>query len=83
MKRKRVELKSESELLTWPTKRLLARLRQLHRCEASQALSDQPETDRTLHGGIRFKEAEDWQAAYQQVKLILASREHVSRVRHR
>jgi hypothetical protein len=78
MKRKPIFPLSNDELSAMPTKRLLARLKQLHQCEISFELSDRDNDDRSLTEQIEFKDTPQWQAAYQQLKQILSSREHIS-----
>jgi len=56
-------------------KQLLARLRRLHQCEESLALSDRESSN--PYGCIEFKQSVEWTAAYKQVRQILARREHV------
>ncbi len=67
---------SLEELEKLPTKRLLARLRQLHQCEESVLLSDHDDVSNTS-GTILFKDTPEWKAAYEQVKGALSLREHV------
>jgi len=69
----------ESELTTWPTRRLLARLERLRYCEESLARSDMTETEVARVDGILFKESEIWRDAYDTVKRVLATRDHVLR----
>ena len=66
---------SEKQLEALPTKQLLARLRRLHQCEESLALSDRESSN--PYGCIEFKQSVEWTAAYKQVRQILARREHV------
>lgn len=66
---------SLEQLETLPTKRLLARMRQLHQCEGSLSFSDYH--DASEASGVMFKDSPEWVAAYQQLKLILAGREHI------
>jgi len=77
MKRKRIFPMAMAELEALPTKRLLARLRRLHECEESLALSDRDLPDTS--GAIEFKQSPEWVTAYQNVKQILSRREHVVR----
>ena len=60
-----------------PTKRLLARLRKLQACEQSLELSDRNLTEVTDPERIEFKDTDKWIIAYQQLKIILAKREHL------
>ncbi len=69
----------ESELTTWPTRRLLARLERLRYCEESLARSDMAETEVASVDGILFKESQIWRDGYDTVKRVLAIRGHVPR----
>jgi hypothetical protein len=61
---------SLAELKALSTKRLLARLRQLHRCEESLLLSDRAdERDCSVE---MFKDSPEWKFAYKQLKELLA-----------
>jgi len=64
-------------LESFPTKKLLARLKQLHECEEALALSDRDAPDASA--GIEFKQDAAWIAAYRDIKQVLATREHVPR----
>jgi DNA-binding response OmpR family regulator len=79
MRRKSIYSMSDAELETFSTRRLLARLRQLLRREDSVAHSDCLESDDKPEGKIEFKQTEEWKHAYQQVKKLLANREHLER----
>ena len=80
MKRKMIFPLSIEELETYPTKRLLARLKSLHQCEESFELSDRDESERNLNPElIEFKQSEEWQTEYNKLKEILKNREHISR----
>lgn len=69
---------SQEELETYPTKRLLARLKSLHQCEQSFELSDRDESERNLNIGIiEFKESVEWQTEYDKLKEILETRKHI------
>lgn len=59
-----------------PTKQLLGRLRALQRCEESESLSDH-EPGEPLPTGILFKRTPEWRQAQDEVKQVLATREHV------
>ncbi len=79
MKRKKIFPIAKEKMETFPTKRLLARLKSLHRCEISFELSDRDETERSLNSGqIEFKESLEWQKEYEIVKEILSRRENIS-----
>lgn len=77
MKRKRIFPLTHNELESLPTRRLLARLKRLHQCEESLALSDREAHDETDPNAIEFKESPEWVAEYHRLKEILAHREHV------
>lgn len=76
MMHKPIPQMSLEELEKLPTKRLLARLRQLHQSEESVLLSDHGDVSNTS-GTILFKDTPEWKAAYEQVKVALSVREHV------
>jgi hypothetical protein len=76
MRRKPIPPMSLEELEKLPTKRLLARLRQLHQCEESVLLSDHDDVSNTS-GTILFKDTPEWKFAYEQVKGALSLREHI------
>lgn len=63
------------ELEALSTKQLLGRLKQLHQCEESLALSDRD--DPGDPGRIEFKQSPEWIAAFHDVKQVLSRREHV------
>jgi hypothetical protein len=67
--------KDELELL--PTKRLLAKLNQLRKCEESIELSDAKQYH--PFGFIEFKDTEIWKSEYEKLKEILSQREHIER----
>ena len=78
MKRKKIYPISVEELETYPTKRLLARLKSLHQCEESFELSDRDESERNLNSDlIEFKKTEEWKIEYDKLKEILKNREHI------
>jgi hypothetical protein len=77
MKRKPLFPIPLADLKTLPTKQLLGRLKQLHQCEQSLALSDIDSVD--VSDSIQFKESADWIIAYKDVKQILSTREHIPR----
>jgi hypothetical protein len=67
------------ELQTYPTNRLLARLKSLHQCEESFELSDRDESERDLNRElIELKETTEWRNEYEKLKEILKNREHIS-----
>jgi hypothetical protein len=75
MRREAIALMSPEELELLTTKQLLARLERLRRCEESARLSDVGEAARSP--GVLFKDTPEWAAAYEQLKGVLARREHV------
>lgn len=78
-KRKKIKPMTKEQLERLPTKRLLARLNRLHRCEDSFALSDYELDELMPAGFIQFKESPEWISEYNCLKEILAGREHVPR----
>lgn len=60
---------------------LLSRLRALHQCEESIEASDradlEEEPSNSETGIIEFKNSPEWEAAYLDVKSVLANREHL------
>jgi hypothetical protein len=64
-------------LATQSTKALLGRLRRLQRCEESAAASDADADELARMQGINFKNSPEWAKAYAELKLLLATREHV------
>jgi hypothetical protein len=80
MKRKKILSITFEELKSYPTKRLLARLKSLHQCEQSFELSDREESERNSNSNIiLFKQSPEWRSEYQKLKDILKSREHINR----
>lgn len=77
MKRRKILPMSKSDLEALPTHRLLARLKQLHRCEESLALSDQEISEYKPSDFIEFKDSPEWIAEYKCLKNILSQREHI------
>ena len=77
MRRRHIFPKSLIELEALSTKRLLERLKQLHQCEESLALSDKDGADDS--GRIEFKQSQEWVSAFHDVKQVLSLREHVPR----
>ena len=79
MKRRKIFPIAKEQLETYPTKRLLARLKSLHQCEISFELSDKDESERLSKvDHIKFKESSEWQREFEKVKEILSRREHIS-----
>jgi hypothetical protein len=77
MKRRKMLPMSRSDLEKLPTKQLLARLKRLHQCEQSLALSDQDIENYAASDFIEFKESSSWITEYNNLKEILAKREHI------
>src|SRR4030095_13126723 len=75
MRRRPIFPRSLVELEALSTKQLLGRLRQLHQCEESLALSDRDVADDS--GRIEFKQSPEWISAFRDVKQVLSRREHV------
>ena len=75
MKRKPLYPIPRSELEAFSTRQLIARLKWLHQCEESLALSDKDVPDDS--GIIEFKQSEGWILAYRVVKHVLNHREYV------
>ena len=72
-----VPVRTREEVEAMPTKALLARLERLHRCEESPSDSDLSPLEVPDDVGILFKNQPAWAIAYQEVKEVLATREHV------
>lgn len=83
MKRKLISPLSDNELTVMSTRQLLARLKRLHQCEQSLESSDRDSNEMSLSDVIEFKESRQWQSAYQQLKELLAQREHLPRKKSR
>lgn len=78
MKRRKIFPIEKEKLETFPTKKLLARLKSLHQCENSFELSDREESERGSNiGQIEFKDDKEWQIEYGKLKEILKNREHI------
>lgn len=75
MKRRPIKPIPLAQLEKLTTKRLLARLKQLHQCQESISLSDRASEPDT--SGEVFKDSSEWIAAYEQIKRLLAKREHL------
>lgn len=69
-----------SELESWPTRRLIARLTRLRWCyeEVSAASDYYPHELESVQDKILFKTDPRWKQAYSEVKTLLATREHIS-----
>jgi hypothetical protein len=75
MERQAITIMSSEQLEGLTTKQLLARLERLHQCEVSASLSDRGEL--VCPPGVMFKDTDEWAASYEQLKRVLAQREHV------
>ena len=71
---------SLTELESWPTRRLLARLKRLRWCyeEVSAAEDYYPHELAAVEDKILFKSDPRWKQAYSDVKTVLSGREHIS-----
>ena len=79
MKRRKMLPTVKSELESLPTKRLLARLKRLQQCEESLELSDRDKGNYKASNFIEFKKSENRIAEYNNLKIILAEREHIQK----
>ena len=77
LRKRAVQVLDQEALEATPTKALLGRLRRLLRCEESPEVSDASPEELAQLKGIVFKNTAEWHAAYDQLKFVLASREHV------
>ncbi len=77
--RRAVPILASSSLEAMSTKELLARLARLRFCEDQQESSDLTTSEIAATEGIFFKDSAAWRAAYADIKLLLARREHVPR----
>ena len=77
MKRKKIFPMTRREMEALSTKQLLARLKRLHQCEESFALSDREAQNDGSSGAIEFKGSSEWVVEYDRVKGVLAQREHI------
>jgi hypothetical protein len=75
MRRKQIFPIQPIDLEKLSTKQLLGRLQRLHQCEESLELSDRDAIDNS--GCIEFKQSPEWLVAFNDVKQILARREHI------
>ena len=81
MKRKNMFPMTVSDLEALSTKQLLGRLKCLHRCEESPALSDRGAEGYQSSSAIEFKDSPEWVTEFKKLKEVLARREHVPSVR--
>jgi len=77
--KRQVAIVAEVKLLEMPTKQLLGRLKRLRFCEESFQGSDLTEREIEACTGILFKDTPEWKKAYEEVKRVLAMREHIRR----
>jgi len=78
--RRAVAVLGRTRLESLTTKQLLGRLARLRFCEESADVSDLTPHEIELARGILFKRTLEWRTAYTDLKEVLATREHVSRV---
>jgi len=83
MRRRSIEIMSPAQLEAMPTRSLLGRLQRLRECEDSADRSDLDSVEIAALKGINFKADPLWSEAYDLVKTILNTREHVPRPRDR
>ena len=87
MKRRRnLPVVERAELERLPTKALLGRLQRLRELEDEPGHSDldpQELAELEALGGINFKSEPQWRAAIEDLKAVLATREHVPRAAER
>ncbi|MEO6588825.1 MAG: hypothetical protein ABIP06_05805 [Pyrinomonadaceae bacterium] len=77
MKRRKILPMTKDKLKSWSKKRLLARLKCLHQCEESIIKSDRDIYNCEASDFIEFKESENWIKEYNNLKELLAEREHI------
>jgi len=76
-RKRAVPVLDQEALEATPTKALLGRLRRLLQCEESQEVSDASPEELAQLKGIVFKNTAEWRVAHDELKVVLASREHV------
>src|SRR5262245_53374189 len=76
--RRPVDVLERTSLDALSTRQLLARLERLRRCEESLLGSDCTPDELAAISGIVFKEDARWKRAYDDVRAVLAGREHVA-----
>ena len=74
-----VELLSPEQLGEFSTKRLLGRLKRLRECVESRSQSYYTDDELAAATGIIFKDDPRWVRAVDDLKHVLATREHVAR----
>jgi hypothetical protein len=72
---KKLDVISKADLEEMHTGTLMSRRNALLKCEESFELSDQYQS--TKHNGIEFKNTRLWKQAYQDLKVILFTRENI------
>lgn len=79
----KVNIVSSDVLSKQNTKQLLARLKRLHQCcekfEDTDLVGYVDEPDYNQIDYIEYKNTKQWKQAYKDLKLILATREHVNK----
>ena len=83
MGRRSISIVTREQLEAMPTRSLLGRLQRLRECEESVDRSDLDSAEIAALTGINFKADRLWSEAYDQVKTILETREHVPRAAER
>jgi hypothetical protein len=83
MRRRSISIMTRGQLEAMPTRSLLGRLQRLRECEESVDRSDLESAEIAALTGINFKADRLWSQAYDQVKTILETREHVLRAAER
>ena len=73
---KKLDVILQKDLESLHTGTLMNRRNALLKCEESFELSDQDEI--VKHNGIEFKNSLEWKQAYQELKVVLSTRENVS-----
>lgn len=77
MRPRTVKPQNLNKLEKLSTKRLLAYLHSLQRCEESIELSDWNKNEVDSAKGIIFKSSEEWKLQYNLVKKVLATRPNI------
>ncbi len=78
MRRSSLPELAQSDLEELSTPALLARLKRLQMCEQSAEASDMSAAEVAEAAGIVFKNSDSWQRAHDEVRAVLATREHVT-----
>jgi len=77
MKRRLIPVLPKDSLLSMPTKQLMGRLHSLQRCEEAEAIADRIRMEIAAAKGILFKDSPQWRKAHNELKSVLATREHM------